>query len=363
MFDGLKIFCCINDFEAWKRAVKIDWFTSTDLDTGATKAKLRNINGVLHQTIAHRADFETYHLTIKETTRTTINENRSTSYLLIVNGSVHKNHFKGTNYLPFTWDKLQEEITRLETALQVSDYSAELVNLEMGVNVLVPFSVFQFLQDNLISYKGKPFNRYNPDRNGICLGYVCHHSQYSLKIYDKSKQNNLPDYLMRFELRYLKMQTLKKWGIKTISDLKNRKKVEGLLNLLLIAWDNILLFDYTIDLKNPELKERDRELLENGNNPKFWEKMKEKSTRRFNYQRSKFRDLIRAYGEGWHDKLKELIKKEWENLFKNCTILPGFQNPELNNLTVKLKGKNGQNGHYKKREGFSTVKEANFPTR
>ncbi len=283
MIDGIKIYYQINDFEAWRKAANIELFTPTDLETGATKGKTRTINGGTQQTIIHRGNFETYQLTIKETTKCQVNGCRSVSLFLIIDGSLHKNYFNGANYLPFTWDYLQTELNKLETGLQLSGI-ADLVNLEIGVNIPLPFPVFHFLKNNLISYKGNQFNRYNPDKNGICLGYVCPLSQYSVKVYDKGKQYDLPGNLMRFELRYLKMQTLKERGIKNLTDIKDFNKANGLLNLLLTAWDNTVLFDSSIDLKNPNIKNKDRELLKEGRRPGYWEHLKETNNRQYNYQ-------------------------------------------------------------------------------
>lgn len=342
MIDGLKLSYRINDFEAWKRAVKIELFTPTDKDTGAIKEKRRHTNGILQSTITYRGNFETYQITIKEIQKTFTNCIETVIHYFSLDGSLHKNHFAGANYLPLTWDELQKQISHLETRLQLTGENSELVNLEIGVNVLLPFPVFPFLQKNLISYKGNTFNRYNPDKNGICLGFVCMLSQYSVKIYDKGKQFNLQENVMRFELRFIKMQKLNKKKIKTLSDLKDIEKVNALLGLLLAAWENVLLFDSSINLNSPGLKPREKELLQNGCNPKYWEQLKETDNRRFNYEREKFKLLVASHGKNVHEKIKELIKSEWQNLFKNCTILPTAQNPELYEFTIKIKGKNEQ---------------------
>ncbi len=341
MFDGIKLLYWLNDFEAWKQAVNIE-FGCTVLDTGEVKGKVRTINGETQTTIAHRADFDTYKLTVKETTKIKINGKKLVSYLLILDGSLHKNHFGGANYLPFTWEDLQKEICHLENSLNLSPELARLVNLEIGVNIIVPFAVFPFLQKNLISYKGNSFNKYRPDKKGFCLGKYCELSQYSVKIYDKGKQNKLPENVMRFELRFLKMETLKQRGINDLTNLKDPIKVNGLLSLLLMAWDNVLLFDSSINLKKPEIKPKEREVLQQGSNPKFWEDLKDQDTRQFNYQRAKFKELVSLHGKGWNQIIRELIKKEWQNLFKNCTNLPCGKNPELSELTIKIKGKNVQ---------------------
>ena len=64
-----------------------------------------------------------------------------------------------------------------------------------------------FTKQNVISYKGKRFNSYTPDKNGVCLGYKRDEpKQYQVKIYDKDRQNQLSHNLMRFELRFVRMQ-------------------------------------------------------------------------------------------------------------------------------------------------------------
>lgn len=188
----------------------------------------------------------------------------------------------------------------------------------MGVNVVTPFEVSPFIFQNLIGYKGIPFNRYTPDKNGFCLGVFCKMSQYTVKVYDKGTQNNLAYYLKRFEKKFFKMQQLEKSGIKCLADLQDRERVKGLLIHLTEAWQNILIYDIepetlaklkkevslihsssqdTTKMEFSEtIKESDFDLLNKGDNPKFWENLKKSNKRRFNYQRDKFRELVKKYG-------------------------------------------------------------------
>jgi hypothetical protein len=246
--------------------------------------------------------------------------------------------------------------------LKISNRNATIQNLEFGVNIPFPYPVFPYLKRNLISFKGQSFNKYNPDKNGVCLGYYCLLTQYSVKIYDKGKQNNLPYNLMRFELRFLKMQKLK--GIRTLSDLPDLLNIQSLLPLLLEAWDNVLLNDYSIDLKNQELKHGHKEVLKNGGNPKYWERLKETDLRKFNYERDLFKKLVFKHGKNEHKRILELINLEWENLTGICTNLPSDKTPKLNEFTVKVKGKNVQKNIHPQTvpntEFLHTVKRGEF---
>lgn len=338
MFDGLKINYRINDFEAWKRATKIRLSIYIDEETGAIKEKIRRDAEYMQRTITYRGNFETFYLTVKETS-ITINGKTSVSHLLHIYGSLHKNYFNRLNYEPFTWYLLQCQVNHIEQNLCLDAENCELVNLEFGLNIKTEFPVFNYLEENLISYKGNPFSRYAQDSEGVCLGYYCELAQYSVKIYDKGKQYNLPYNLLRFELRFIKMQKLKKLGIQHLSDLRNQKIVLDLMKLLIEAWNNILFYDTSINFKAIQ-KPKERELLNNGSNPKFWERLKKDNGRRFNHYRNIFRKLVTAYGKNVQEKLRDLLIKEWQTLFKNCTNLPSGKKEEMYKFTVKVKGKN-----------------------
>jgi hypothetical protein len=325
---------------AWCKASNIQLYISSDRETGALKEKKRQYGDLLQCTFTYRGKFETYYLTIKEMHKT-INGHTSVSYLLIIDGSLHKNQYGGSNFLPFTWQDLQTQINYLENKLCLSAQECELVNLEFGVNIKVDFPVYDYMKRNLISYKGNQFNRYKEDKNGVCLGFVCDKpTQYKVKIYDKALQNDLPYNLVRFELRFLKMEKLKRLGIKHLADLTDQAKVQGLISKLVEGWDNVLLFDTSININQTSLRINDKELLTNGSNPKYWEQLKEENTRRFNHFRNRFRKLIETHGQNVHKTVRDLIVNEWQRLFKNCTKLPSGETKDLYKMTLKIKCQN-----------------------
>lgn len=321
MIDGIKIHTQIDNFQEWKNYINIP-FGVTVLDTGEIKSKVRSVSGFQQRTFTHRANFQTYLLQVKEVERKRIDRIEQRDYFLTLEGSLHKNHFNSENYSRFGWDHLQSEILLIQNDLQIPSDRAKILNIEFGVNIPLPFEVFPFLKRSIISHKGKPFNQYRQDRCGFVLGYVCDHSQYSVKIYDKGKQFNLPDPLMRFELRFTKMQKLKKYGIRTLTDLRDWDKVKKLIFLLLLAWSDILLYDQSVDHTRADIRPFERDLLNQGNSPKFWENLKETNLRRFNSKREQYKTIVRKYGNDLHGTIGELIKNEWENLFSCCTNLP-----------------------------------------
>jgi hypothetical protein len=336
MYDGIKINIQLLDFHKWRRSINVGFHLPMFIENADIKEKVRNINGVIQKVITYKGNFETYRLTVKEVTET-VNNKSKTTYNLILEGSLHKNYFGGANYKPFNIEALKTELEHIEKELKIPLDKAVIHNLEFGVNIPFPYPVFPFFKKNLISYKGKSFNRYNTDRKGVCLGDYCDFSQYRVKIYDKGKQHKLPNNLMRFELSFKKMQKIK--GICTLSDLPDLIKIQGLRELLLDAWNNVLLNDSSIDLNNLELKQGQKEVLKNGGNPKYWELLKETDTRKFNYERDQFKKLVALYGKNEHKRILDLINSEWQNLSGICTNLPSGKTQNLYKFTVKVKGK------------------------
>ena len=59
MLDGIKIYFQISDFMAWKKAVGINLYTATDLETGQIRGKTRTINNTIQHTVCYKGKFQT----------------------------------------------------------------------------------------------------------------------------------------------------------------------------------------------------------------------------------------------------------------------------------------------------------------
>jgi hypothetical protein len=108
------------------------------------------------------------------------------------------------------------------------------------------------------------------------------HSQYIIKIYNKalhykSKGFEIDTEIMRFEIKYTKMQKLNERGIFTLQDLANY----GLHNFkdeVLNEFNNILFYDNTIQSKSRSIS--------NYKNPLYWTELLSKPTKT-NYYKHK----------------------------------------------------------------------------
>ena len=318
MIDGIKLQATFTDFEGWKQANGLRFAVSTETETGEIKAKKRREGNTITATITHRANFETYQLQVKETTETA-NGHSSTRFFLFVDGSLHKNHQQGSNCRPFTFADLQAEIKHLCKALHIAPENLKINRLEVGLNIPFPIPVFPFLKRNLLTYKGHCFSQYRPDREGKTLGFECNGlRQYRVKVYDKALQFDLPTPLMRFELRFLKMEPLQE--IKNLSDLTNFEKVNGLFEVLAKGWQNVLLFDNII---NPDiLTASQKEFWRDADNPKYWEGL---NNGQYREQKKRFQRIIEKHGIGHHEFIKNGLSEIWAQTCKNPPELTGWQ--------------------------------------
>jgi len=349
MFDGIGIEIELLDFKKWRSQMPFEIHTPLNTDTGELKSKGNkdnSINGKKGQfaieTITHTAKFETYDIVVREVIRT----NKTPKYYLKVKGSLHKNWFNGSNYKRFYYYNVCSEIDKICTTLQINRLVAKVVNLEFGVNIEVDFTPHMFLEDNLINYKNNQFNQYAPDKRNKRLGFECVLSQYVVKCYDKSLQFDLDYKLMRFELKFKKMQKLKRIGIINLHDLTKIEIINKLGQLLINAWNDILLNE-PLETGATNLTQLQKDLIRDANNPKYWLQLNNLSPRKLKHHRAVFKGLIVNFGKGYHADILEKIENEWKYLL--IAKLPDF--------TIKIIGKKGQSCIEQKKVCLSCKKD------
>ena len=211
-------------------------------------------------------------------------------------GSLHKYRNAGRhNYDDFTAVDVVEVVRELSERFEIDTTTTLLNNVEFGVNVVLPFAVNVVL-DNLIAYKGKEFMRVSKDGMNY---YQCEKTHFIIKIYDKGKQYNLPDNVLRFEIKVMRMQYLVKKGIRLryLSDLLNMAIYEPLGNILVEVFEGILFGDNTINEKL--LNSKELEILLRGNNPKTWKTQTgEKERKRLQRLEYEFKGILERHRQG-----------------------------------------------------------------
>ncbi len=239
----------------------------------------------------------------------------------VLSGSLHKFARNGKNHDDFSHADVVAAIRELE-ALGIDPEEAKLQNLEFGVNIRdLPVSPATFVR-SVLTHRGQTFSRMR-GINRQPLGIDCYHQRYGLKIYDKGKQYNLPDPVLRLEIKHTKMHDLNAAGIHTLADLTNPDAWPYLSANLAARIDELLLIEP--ELRHTDLRPGERRKLADYENPKWWEAMKTKSPKNHDYHRQRYRALIARHVpnsiqsiilEKCKDKMRELSPKTGKTLAK-----------------------------------------------
>ncbi len=148
------------------------------------------------------------------------------------------------------------------------------------------------------------------------------------------------------------MEFLKSVGIKNLSDLLDTEKLNSLGNLLVETFDNLLIYDNSINLD--ELTAKEQKIYQNGINPLFWENLKPdtnkyklgrkdnqyKKDRKTYYRKlEQFKNLINKFNSNnIQNDLSIQIKNKWNELINTDSKKRDKLTAFLNEISVQKKG-------------------------
>ncbi len=217
-----------------------------------------------------------------------------------LSGSLHKfwNH-GGHNFNDFGTDGIREALDELARDFSITPPQMKIRQLELGVNIIPPYPTKEILPYCFL-HGTNPFIWIRNNDEGKYIQSV--HSQYIIKIYDKardaiSKGFEVPTpEIMRFEIKFLKLERLKKYDIFTIADLLHYG-LDKFVPELAEEWQKVLFYDFTIQSNSSALL--------NYKNPLYWQGLKERRSAFYKHK----------------NKLAELTTKHSSNVAKqieNC---------------------------------------------
>lgn len=318
MVDGIKFSFEIQDFQEWISKTKLDFKKRDSLPHDKVYSGFQSPNSecISRFTETYGCRYKGYLIERKHTIYgdrygEVIDEKNRVS----IRGSIHKNCNisnqipKGQNFSRVTYGQVKKEILELCTILSLNPVEAKLRNLEFGLNVKTDFPVFEFLRKNLLTFRGKSFTTLRTSKP-YSIGYQIQLYQYTLKIYDKSKQHGLNGNLMRFEIKFKKMEPLAKFGIRCLNDLFDLNKINDLFNLLVEKWLNILLYDDQIDIK--KLGSLTGFYTQIGT-PGYWETIYNAAPAKVGYLRRKLKEIINKFGCDYSKIFLEKLEAEYNS--------------------------------------------------
>ena len=224
------------------------------------------------------------------------------NWILYISGSVHKffnilTRQESQNYNDFYWKDFLKVYDELIKVFQFDPKDMDVVNLEAGVNCLVPTHLnltTPEIMENIISL----FN--------VCRStnwilepnqdfFKVKRGERYLKFYDKSIQKKLLQQIVRLELGYERSrQIIKDCKAKSFFDLTKPETSVMLEDCLIMAFETIHTYHPALyDVPLHEIGS-DREILKY-NNPLFWCELKHRSRYQHDKKRQKHDLLISKY--------------------------------------------------------------------
>ena len=228
---------------------------------------------------------------------------------IYIYGSLHKYFNKGLhNYNHFDINAIRGVLDDIKKKFNITPHQCILKNIELGVNIKTPIEPNTIL-NNCFLHKTKLLEyQIHSDEGKYKQG---EHAQYIVKIYNKTlhyqkKGLNPPKNLLRFELKFNKMEYFNKLGIFSLNDLLEY----GLHNFksrLLNEWNNVLYFDNSIKI--------DENKRNKFNNPIYWTGLIENGQRSLFYKNKKELDtLIKNNPKNIKLQLTEIMSKKIDEL-------------------------------------------------
>lgn len=240
------------------------------------------------------------------------------SGLMLIQGSLHKYYNflkgikapnqhtieeinKGFNGTDFNCYQLAYAINHLKKTFCFN--SGYVTNAEIGLNIKHSFET-ELILNGLMMHKGKCFN--TPLNNSYRR---LEHSHYKIKCYNKALQYGMDEELIRFEIHYNKSKYLKEIGLVTIDDFLKAEVLDGALNLLLIKWWEILMYDYTI---NEELVcDKVKSKLKDYKNVSYWRGI---MSNHLDRPKKHYKIIEGKFSQNISGKLSKLMINKWSVL-------------------------------------------------
>jgi hypothetical protein len=291
------------------------FFDTINLSTGELKTTNRNGNRV---TPSKNASFNGLEFKIYDTGTVTLS------------GSLHKYWNNGAhNYNDFNIEAVNWVLNDLKDKFNIEPDQCILKCLEIGVNIIPPIPTNEIL-DYSILHKTLPFEYQKNSEEGKYK--QAQHSQYIVKLYNKalhylSKGFKIQNEILRFEIKYTKMQKLNEKGIFNLNNLIKY----GLHNFkteLLTEWQNVLFFDNTIQIDTLSAKTKTA-LLEYSNQNYWTALLNNKQTKNFRYHKNQLKKITSEKSNNIQDLTAGIMSKKID--FLNMETI------QIDTLTIRSK--------------------------
>lgn len=221
-------------------------------------------------------------------------------------GSLHKFFENGNNIKSFNYNDFLSVIISLNESIGLDPFISPIHHIEFGVNIK-PGCDIDDLINRILNHNGKNFYPMD-EQEGLSLGINCKRFQYIIKIYRKKDTN-----ILRVEIKVNRIKFLENVGVRFLIDLLDPTIWKALANELTTMIQELIIIDNSIDINS--LKPKEKILIENWGNPKYLIKKRKENSRKFQYERRRYRAIISRYSKkNEHQEIIKLINEEISQL-------------------------------------------------
>lgn len=255
---------------------------------------------------------------------------------IVISGSIHKlrNELKTSqnqNYDDFTFDDVIDMILHLKDVFNFNLNDTIIENLEIGLNIHTNKAPESILNENLIVWNFKTPAK-NKDYNGKGKYIEFDTSQYYFKIYDKGKQYDRQENILRIECKVKRNEFLNKYGIHSLHDLLIRDHLKALQDYLFKSFTLCII----VDDRSPETitEPKERDIFNKGINPMNWTSFQNRSTKkRF---KDNFIQVVEKYSLNTiHKEIESKLRTKGKELL-GCYEMNDFQNIEIQSQNTEM---------------------------
>lgn len=214
-----------------------------------------------------------------------------------VRNSIHKLYNElqsgeAHNYNDFKYSELCRSIDHLDNRL-TDLQNTRLTQLEFGLNIKLSAPAECIIRQNIILHQLKIHN-HNEQFGGKGEYKQFNHYNYYFKIYDKAKQYDLDEHIIRFEIKFINNKSFNPMGVYKLHDLKSKKLLQNLFDDLLKRFDELTIVDNV--LADTKITKKDKRQLESYLSYNYWEKLSERENRnRKPIEKLAFKNLLVKY--------------------------------------------------------------------
>ncbi len=323
MIDFIKAIVQDIDINQLKENKYLNFCSEVNLDTGEVREKNRNSKTRSNYSNAffYSLEFRIY--------------DSGKVFLL---GSLHKYYNQGQhNYNDFGIIQLNDVLKDLKEKFNIIPEQLKINQIEIGVNIKPPCPVNKILQ-YCFRHRKEPLKWIAVSDEGKYK--QSEYQQYFIKLYNKAQHYRKKglyvgkDEILRFEIKYRKLERLKKFKIETLQDILSCG-LDILTDELFKEWEQILFYDWTI--------QSDSKLLSKYCNPLFWDEVINNQPL-YKKHKHQLNNLINNYSENIAHQIKEVMQSKVKILLnegirinQDCKSQKINKGIRINPLYIQLK--------------------------